>query len=171
MPSAPNSPGEPLEPASIPLVPLGPHHRADRFEADEALTVKTNRVFSTVKPQASRKFPGSFLFDELLTARAASYLLILSLLDLLMTYTLLRLGIGAYEANPFANWWFLRWNIAGMSFFKFGVIGCVVVLCETVERRRPRVGQAVLWLGCAAALFVLVKGFRILANHTAWLPF
>jgi hypothetical protein len=76
----------------------------------------------------------------------------LSVLDLLMTYALLRQAGGRYvESNPVAHWFFARWNIAGMTAFKFAVIGSVIALCEVVERRRPGLGRAVPRLGSLAA--------------------
>jgi hypothetical protein len=86
-------------------------------------------------------------------------------LDLFMTYILLRHGVGAYEANPIARWWFVRWNIAGMTAFKFGVIGLVIGVCEFVERHRPGRGKAVLWLGCVGAAAVVVHGARLFYEH------
>src|SRR6267154_1592974 len=42
-------------------------------------------------------------------------LIVMSLLDLLLTYFLLyRYSPVVYEANPVAEWFFLRWNIFGM---------------------------------------------------------
>jgi hypothetical protein len=92
-------------------------------------------------------------------------LVFLSAVDLLMTYTLLWQGRLFYESNPVAQWFFQRWNIAGMTAFKFGVVGVVVVLGETIERHRPGVGRAILVLGCIAALLVIAQGFRLLIEH------
>ena len=61
--------------------------------------------------------------------------------DLLMTYTLLRRGGGFYESNPIAKWWFARWNIAGMTIFKFLSLAVAIVASEVVERRRPGLGR------------------------------
>lgn len=90
-------------------------------------------------------------------------LIVLSAGDLFVTYLLLRRGGGAYEANPLARWFFDRWNIAGMTGFKFGTIAVVVILGETIERHRPGVGRAILALGCVAATIVMVHGLRLLA--------
>ena len=89
-------------------------------------------------------------------------LVVLSLGDLLVTYTLLWQGGRFYEANPIARFVFDHWNIAGMTFFKFGVIGFVILLGEIIERRRPGVGRAILGLGCVTATYVIVHGLRLL---------
>ena len=88
-------------------------------------------------------------------------LILLSMGDLFLTYALLWQG-RIYEANPVARWFFDRWNIAGMTIFKFGVIAFVIILAETIERRRPRVGRAILILGCVAAAAVMIHSLRLL---------
>ena len=94
-------------------------------------------------------------------------LVVLSICDLLMTYVLLRKGGHFYEANPIARWIFERWNIAGMTAFKFGLVAFIVILCEIIERRRPRVGRAIMLLGCIAALLVIVQGVWLYLGHLA----
>jgi hypothetical protein len=88
----------------------------------------------------------------------------LSAADLFMTYRLLWQG-QFFEANPVAQWFFARWNIAGMTLFKFGLVAFIVVLCETIERHRPGVGRAILILGCIAAAAVAIHGFRLQMDH------
>lgn len=92
-------------------------------------------------------------------------LVVLSAADLLMTYVLLWQGGVYYESNPVAQFFFSRWNIAGMTFFKFAMVGIIVVLGETIERHRPGVGRAILFLGSLAAVLVTVHGFRLLMQH------
>jgi hypothetical protein len=89
----------------------------------------------------------------------------LSIADLLVTHRLLRSGGLFYESNPVANWVFTRWNIAGMTAFKFAVIGGVIALGEIIERRRPGWGRAVLMIGCVAAGAVVFHGLRLLLAH------
>ena len=74
-----------------------------------------------------------------------------------MTYALLRQGhVRFYETNPVALWFFRRWNIAGMTAFKFLLVGLIAALCELVERRRPGLGRRVLRLGCLTTTSVAV---------------
>jgi hypothetical protein len=90
-------------------------------------------------------------------------LIVLSIGDLLVTYTLLRRGGGAFEANPIARWFFDRWNMAGMTGFKFGMVAFVVLLGETIERHRPGLGRAILGFGCLGAAAVMIQGLRLLS--------
>jgi Domain of unknown function (DUF5658) len=102
------------------------------------------------------------LWKEPLLHRESLLLVMLSAGDLFVTYSLLW-HERFYEANPVARWFFERWNIAGMTVFKFGIIAFVIVLGETIEHRRPGVGRAILLLGCAAAAIVMVQGLRLLS--------
>ena len=102
--------------------------------------------------------------EPLLLEQECCWLILLSVFDLLMTYVLLRQGMQFYEANPVARWWFTRWNIAGMTAFKFLMVGVAVASCEVIERRRPFWGRAVLWLGIVAAAVVFLRGGRCLSR-------
>src|SRR5262245_41615612 len=55
-------------------------------------------------------------------------LLSLSIMDLFVTFALLRASPRFYESNPVALWVFRRWNIAGMTIFKFGAIALAIAL-------------------------------------------
>lgn len=85
----------------------------------------------------------------------------LSLADLLMTYLLLRAGSEFYEANPVALWFFSRWNILGMTLFKFALVCMVIALSEVIERNRPGWGRILLLAGCGVTAFVVARGLRL----------
>ena len=88
-------------------------------------------------------------------------LILLSLADLMVTYHLLKRGAGFYESNPIAQFFFARWNIAGMAMFKFSVVGFVVVAGEVVERSRPGLGRFVVLVGCIASAAVVCYGLKL----------
>jgi hypothetical protein len=88
-------------------------------------------------------------------------LLTLSIIDLFVTFALLRTSPRFYESNPVALWIFRRWNIAGMTFFKFGAIAVAIALGEVIERHRPGWGKAVLLIGCVATAAVVWHGLRL----------
>lgn len=103
----------------------------------------------------------SIVSGEAVLANESMLLVLFSACDLFMTYMLLWKGGQFYEANPVARWFFERWNIAGMTAFKFGLVGCIIILCETIERHRPMVGRAIVLLGCLAAILVTIHGLRL----------
>jgi hypothetical protein len=92
-------------------------------------------------------------------------LIALSAADLLVTYALLQRGPAFYESNPVAQWFFVRWNIAGMAIFKFSAMGLVVVIGEIVERHRPGWGRGLLLMSSLATAAVVVHGLRLLFGH------
>lgn len=112
-----------------------------------------------------RRFGRELTGEELILGRESGWLVLLSVADLITTYALMRHGVGAYEANPIANWWFTRWNVAGLAAFKFAAIAGVIVVSEYAERRRPWRGRAVLWTGIIATAAVFVKGLSLYVRH------
>jgi Domain of unknown function (DUF5658) len=88
-------------------------------------------------------------------------LIAISMLDLLLTYVLLNSSAEVYEANPVAQWFFLRWNILGMTLFKFALVAVVIAASEIIERRRPGLGRLVLVFACVAAGAVVYQGMTI----------
>jgi hypothetical protein len=94
-------------------------------------------------------------------------LILLSLADLMVTYHLLKTGPSFYESNPVAQFFFARWNIAGMAVFKFSVVGFVVVAGEIVERHRPGLGRFVVLLGCLASGAVVCYGLKLAFGELA----
>ncbi len=97
----------------------------------------------------------------------AGLLAILSGADLFMTYTLLRTSPRFFESNPVAQWFFARWNMAGMVAFKFSIIAGVIALSELIERRRPGRGKFVLLVGCVGAAYAVIVGLRLYLGHGA----
>jgi len=93
-------------------------------------------------------------------------LVALSAADILMTYVLLRISPVYYESNPIAHWFFVRWDIAGMVIFKFGVVALVIAIGEFVERHRPHWGRSILIIGCLATAVVVGYSGYLYWQHT-----
>lgn len=94
----------------------------------------------------------------------------LSAADILMTYVLLRIGPHFYESNPVARWFFMRWDIAGMIAFKFGVVAFVIAIGEFVERQRAGWGRSILIIGCLATALVVGYAGHLYLNHSTMPP-
>jgi hypothetical protein len=81
----------------------------------------------------------------------------LSLTDLALTCFLLgRPGGGAYEWNPVASWWLVRFGWVGLVGFKLGILLLIAALTLVVSRSRPRAAGRLLAFGCVALLAVVV---------------
>jgi len=113
-----------------------------------------------------RKDSWSHLVRDVLTGESrlqtmSLCLILCSAADLLMTVALLRRGGRFYESNVAAQWFFARWNVAGMAAFKFTIIGFVIVVSEIVERRRPGLGNLILGIGSVGAVYAFLVGYRL----------
>jgi Domain of unknown function (DUF5658) len=105
--------------------------------------------------------PLSLISEKSKIQSLAICLVAISLIDLLVTYVLLNSSSEVYEANPVAQWFFQRWNIFGMTIFKFTLVAVVLVISEIIERRRPGLGRLVLIFACVAAGAVVYQGMAI----------
>jgi hypothetical protein len=102
-----------------------------------------------------------WVFETSQVQGIGSCLVLLSAADLFMTFLLLRRSPAFFESNPIACWFFDRWNMAGMVFFKFSLIGGVILLSEIIERNRPGWGRFVLFVGCLGAAYAVFHGGRL----------
>jgi len=105
------------------------------------------------------------VFQDSQVQGMACGLLGLSAADLFMTFTLLRTSPAFFESNPVAQWFFARWNIAGIVLFKFSIIAAVIVVSEFIERRRPGWGRFVLLIGCCGAAYAVYKGYSLYLGY------
>ena len=106
-----------------------------------------------------------WIFETSRVQGLGTWLVILSAADLMMTFFLLRRSAAFFESNPVAYWFFARWNMEGMVFFKFSLIGGVILLSEIIERHRPGWGRFVLFIGCVGAAYAVFHGVRLYVGH------
>jgi hypothetical protein len=66
---------------------------------------------------------------------------LLSALDVMLTWTILSLG--GVEVNPIAGAVIDHGGLQGMTTFKFCLVMLVIVFCEWIGRRRRRTGMRV----------------------------
>jgi len=102
------------------------------------------------EPERKRSGGLSLLWKNLPLEHETSLYLLVSALDLFMTYLLLRTG-KAVEANPIARFFLHGWGIRGMIYFKFALAAFVCLLVQGIALKKPRTAQRVLQL----AIFVV----------------
>jgi len=117
------------------------------------------------RPIQWKRFFRAGALESSVVEQEIALLIVLSLADLLVTYSLLRRGPSFYESNPLAQWFFSRWNIAGMTVFKFSIMGLVIIIGEVVERHRPGWGRTLLAASCLATAAVVWYGLRLLFGY------
>jgi hypothetical protein len=111
----------------------------------------------------------SILRGKLPLETETAWYVLVSVLDVVLTYLLLRQSVGEgarvtfYESNPFARWILHHYGIKGMIFFKFGLVSLVAVLAQVIATRRPVVARWVLLFGTAVVGGVVVYSGYLLA--------
>jgi Domain of unknown function (DUF5658) len=86
----------------------------------------------------------------------------LSLLDLALTYKVVRSGGGyVYESNPIANEWLTRFGWTGLAFFKILAMFIAVFSVALISLYRPRTGSVLLNFACLAVSGVVVYSFSL----------
>jgi Domain of unknown function (DUF5658) len=84
----------------------------------------------------------------------------LSIIDLALTYRLIRVGGGyIYESNPFANEWLQRFGWRGLAVYKIMAMALVAIIAIYVSVSRPRVGSRLLNFACLMVCVVVVYSF------------
>jgi len=94
--------------------------------------------------------------DALLYPYAYLLYILLSSLDIIFTWTILRAG--GRELNVIADWVIRNYDRVGVVVYKFALLVIVVLICETVGRRNPTMGQRLAYWAVALTAFPVVVG-------------
>ena len=92
-----------------------------------------------------------------------TWLVFVSAMDIMMTWTILHLG--GSEANPVADAVILRWGLGGMIAFKFAIVVFFVVMCEWVARKRRETGRVLASCGIMISAFPSVYAAGLMLIH------
>lgn len=126
-------------------------------QAAPLLTVKQTPLATEVD-DATGAVPRSVAFPYLYIL-----LVVVSTLDLLLTYVILLLG--GFEVNPVANAVLMAGNIQGMVAFKFSIVALVIVICEVVNHHaQPTARRLAIWAVLVSA-FPVVWSSLLLHSH------
>lgn len=100
---------------------------------------------------------------ELPLQNEVTVFILVGVLDIFMTYILLRFG--AVEANPFARPFLQRWGFNGLIFFKMMSITFVTVLAQVTAQYRMSSGRKILTYGTAIVGIVVIYSIMLLAQQ------
>jgi hypothetical protein len=89
---------------------------------------------------------------------------IVSAMDLLMTYNLLSRG-QFVEANPVARFFIREWGPKGMVYFKFGMVAVVCVLAQIIAQSKPKAARWLLLGATALVSIVVIYSLMLLLRH------
>lgn len=90
-----------------------------------------------------------------------------SALDIFATYILLRDG-NFVESNPVALFFFHRWGIKGMIYFKLGMVAGICTIAHVVSLQRPEWSRRLLQFATIVVTIVVVYSVLLLVRHGQW---
>lgn len=108
----------------------------------------------------------SFLTRHLPLEHETALFVLVSALDLMMTWLLLYRSEGApggriVESNPLANYFLLRWGLKGLVGFKFAVVLFVCLLAQFIALHDVKKAGFVLKIGTLVISAVVVYSFHL----------
>ena len=92
------------------------------------------------------------------------WLLLLSALDVMLTWTIFHFG--GSEANPVAEAVIDQWGLEGMIIYKFSLITLFILICEGVGSLRETTGRMLSRLSIAIAAVPVVWSLILLTHYT-----
>lgn len=103
------------------------------------------------------------LTGELPLQNEVTLFILVGVLDIFMTYMLLRLG--AVEANPIARFFLVRWGFNGLIAFKMTSIALVTVLAQIIAQFKMSTAKKLLGYGTLVVGIVVVYSVFLLAGR------
>ncbi len=89
---------------------------------------------------------------------------LVSALDVFATYILLRDG-NFVESNPVAQYFFNRWGMKGMIYFKMSMVAFICIIAHIVSLQRPEWAARILKFATVVVAFVVVYSIILLVRH------
>ena len=86
----------------------------------------------------------------------------INVLDIFMTYVLLRFG--GIEANPIARYFFHKFGFNGMIFFKLAIVVVVCIIAQIVAQRSMQKARSLLNFGSVLVGAVVVYSFWLFSS-------
>ena len=112
------------------------------------------------KKRRPRKQSESFLTGRLPLENETVWFLLVSALDVFMTYLLIRQP-GYTEANPIAKYFINHWGIKGMVYFKFGMVAFICVITQIIARTREEIARKVLQFATVVVTGVVIYSLML----------
>lgn len=105
----------------------------------------------------------SFFMRELPLQDETSYFILANVLDIVLTFLLLRSG--AIEANPLADFVYQIWGFNGMIAFKMLIVAAVCVLAQIIALRNRSRARFVLVAGTIIVGLVVAYSMLLYYQH------
>jgi len=116
------------------------------------------------RPRARRQI-GWFSIPQMRYQTAYKWFVLISALDVILTWLILLLG--GSEVNILADAVIAHAGLKGILIYKFCLVILVVIVCEVVGRRRPRIGRNLARMAVViTALPVILSIVQLVATPT-----
>jgi hypothetical protein len=103
---------------------------------------------------------GRASLPAVLFPNAYVWLVLVSALDLMLTWVILH--VGGYEGNALAAAVIERWGLHGLIAFKFAIVILVIILCEWAGRRKRSAGLRLAVISIAITCIPILLSFYYL---------
>ena len=107
--------------------------------------------------------------------RETALFILVSFLDLCMTYLLLRysaqerLNSVIVESNSLAKFFFDNWGFKGVVYYKFSMVAVVVVIVQIIARRKLTTARVLLNAGTIVVAAVVIYSLTLYLRTGGWL--
>jgi hypothetical protein len=96
--------------------------------------------------------------------RETCWFILVSVLDIVMTYFLLRKRGQFQEGNPVARYYIDRWGIKGMVYFKFGMVTFISVIAQIIALKNRSAARWILVFGTLVVSGVVIYSLFLLVR-------
>lgn len=103
--------------------------------------------------------------------RAYTWFVFLAAMDLLFTMLILHPSFGAREVNVIAAWIIQNGGFRATTYYKFGLVVAIILICETVGRVREPAGRRLAhWCVAVTAIPVTASFVQLIVAMLAGAP-
>jgi len=102
-----------------------------------------------------------------------SLYILVSALDVFMTCIVMSHqaadGGHFYESNPVANYFFLKWGMPGMVFFKFAIVSIVVSIIQLIASQQLVTARRICSFAIVISCVVVLYSLSLLVQHAGFM--
>ncbi|MBS0266045.1 MAG: hypothetical protein JSS02_29205 [Planctomycetes bacterium] len=84
----------------------------------------------------------------------------------LITHTPATTGLSYVEGNPIARYFLDSWGPPGLTYFKFGLVAIVSIICQIIARRKIHVARRVLYFATVMVSGVVLYSLLLMCQHS-----
>lgn len=120
----------------------------------------------TAKPRekADRRERTSILGGQLPLENETVWFVLVSALDVFMTYLLVRQP-HITEGNPVAAFFLNHWGVKGMVYYKFFMVAFVAVIAQVIARKREDIARRLLQFATIVVGAVVIYSLVLYLRH------